>query len=159
ADSGVAAPSLGELLGTDPAVITELVTLRREDIGLGEQRPSEDIDADLVTARAAVDQLAAEAAEAEAFVVQVDAMRAELAQLDAQTAQGPEAAARWEWITLRNQLDERRAELASLEQPEDTHADADARLLAAVEDLRDAGETWAEASTAAVELGDALGPL
>jgi hypothetical protein len=159
ADSGVAAPSLGELLGTDPAVITELVTLRREDIGLGEQRPSEEIDADLVSARAAVDQLAAEASEAEAFVIEVDAMRAELAQLDEQIAQAPEAAARWGWITLRNQLDDLRAELASLDQPDDTDADADARLLAAVEDLRDAGEAWAEASTAAAELGDALGPL
>jgi hypothetical protein len=159
ADTGVAAPSLSELLGTDPAVISELVTLRREDLGLGEQRSPAEIDADLATARAAVDQLAAEEAEARTFVIQVEAMQAELAQLDEQIAQTPEAVARWEWTVLRNELDELRAELASLDQPDDAHADADARLLAAVEDLRDAGETWAEASTAAAELGDQLGPL
>ena len=36
AETGVAAPSLGELLGTDPNLISELVTLRAEDLGIGD---------------------------------------------------------------------------------------------------------------------------
>ena len=83
ADSGVAAPSLGELLGTDPDVVRELVTLRREDIGLGDQRSEEELDADLARAQAALEQLTAEADQATAYVVRVDAMRAELAQVRA----------------------------------------------------------------------------
>lgn len=159
ADNGVAAPSLGELLGTDPAVISQLVTLRREDLDQGEQRPEEDIEADLLAARTAREQLAAEEDEATTFVVHVDALRAELEQLDEEIARAPEAAARWSWTVRRNQLDELRAELAALDQPDDLAPDFDGRLLAAVEELRDAGETWAEASTAATELGREVGPL
>lgn len=160
ADTGVAAPSLGQLLGTDPAVISDLVTLRRKDLGVGEQRTEEAITADLTAARAALEQLRAEEAEATTYVVHVDAMRAELAQLDEAIALAPEAIARWEWTNQRNQLDALRAELAALDQPGDEdEAAADARLLAAVEELRDAGEAWAEASTAATELGELLGPL
>ncbi len=159
AETGVAAPSLGELLGTDPAVIRQLVTLRRGDLGGMEQQSAEAVEIDLVTARSAAEQLAAEEAEATTYVVRVDALRAELEQLDQDIALAPDAVARWEWITRRNQLDELRAELAALDQPEDSASDADARLLAAVEELRDAGETWAEASTIATELGQQLGPL
>ncbi len=160
ADTGVAAPSLSELLGSDPAVISQLVTLRREDLGFGEDQRSEDaIEADLLGARATLEQLAAEETEATAFVVQVEAMAAELEQLDEQIARAPDEVARWTWIGLRNQLDELRAELASLDRPDDGDSDADARLLTAVEELRDTGETWAEASTIATELGQALGPL
>lgn len=159
ADTGVAAPSLIELLGSDPTVISELVTLRREDLGLGDQRPEGAIEGDLVAARTALEQLTAEEAEATAYVIEVEAMRAELELLDEEIARAPDAIARWEWISQRNQLDELRAELASIDRPDDGESDADARLLAAVEELRDAGETWAEASTAATELGQALGPL
>jgi hypothetical protein len=159
ADSGVAAPSLSELLGSDPAVISDLVTLRREDLGLGAERTPDEIDADLLVARTALDQLRAERAEATTYVVQVEAMTAELAQLDEVIALAPEAAARWRWIGLRNQLDELRAELASLDQPDDGGSDADTRLLDAVEQLREAGETWGEASTAATELGQVVGAL
>ena len=160
ADNGATAPSLSQLLGTDPVVISQLVTLRRGDLGLGDRRPADAIEADLVAARAAVEQLAAEEDEATTYVVHVQAMRAELAQLDEAIALAPEATARWEWIGQRNQLDELRAELAALDLPGDEDdAAADDRLLAAVEQLRDAGEAWAEASTAAVELGEVLGPL
>ncbi|MCU1369598.1 MAG: hypothetical protein JWO77_792 [Ilumatobacteraceae bacterium] len=160
ADSGVAAPSLGELLGSDPAVVSDLVTLRREDLGLGAERTADEIDADLLAARATVDQLTAEVTEATAYVVQIEAMQAELAQLDEAIALAPEAAARWQWTSLRNQLDELRAELASLDHADDDNgADADARLLDAVGQLRDAGETWGEASTTATELGQQLGAL
>lgn len=160
ADTGATAPSLGQLLGTDPAVISELVTLRRGDLGLGEQRSEEAIDDDLTAAQAGLEQLRAEEAEATAYVVQVEALRAELAELDEAIAQSPEAIARWEWVGQRNQLDELRAELAALDQPGDADEEAaDARLLAAVEELREAGEAWAEASAAATELGEALGPL
>ena len=48
ADNGVAAPSLGQLLGTDPAVISDLVTLRRKDLAVGEQRSEREITADRV---------------------------------------------------------------------------------------------------------------
>ncbi|MGN6694601.1 MAG: hypothetical protein ACTHN0_10530, partial [Aquihabitans sp.] len=160
ADTGVAAPSLGELLGTDPAVISDLVTLRRSDLAIGEQRAEEDIIADLTAAHASLEQLRSEETEATAYLIQVDALRAELEQLDEAIAQAPAALARWEWIGQRNQLDALRAELAALDQPGDEdEAAADARLLAAVEELRDAGEAWAEASTDATELGQALGPL
>lgn len=159
ADSGIAAPSLSELLGSDPDVIADLVTLRGEDLGLGEHRTEAQIAADLVAARAAVEQVTAEHADAKAFVVEVDAWRDELARLDQRIDAAPDAEARWAWIQLRDQLDELRAELASIEIEDDDDVDADTRLLAAVEELRSAGETWAEASAAATELGRQLGPL
>ena len=160
ADDGVAAPSLGQLLGTDPAVISDLVTLRPGDLGLGDQRSDEEIELELATARALVDRLTAEESEATTFLVHVDALREELAELDEAIALAPEAIARWEWIGQRNQLDQLRAELATLDQPGDAdEAAADARLLSAVEELREAGAAWAEASTDATELGEALGAV
>jgi tetratricopeptide (TPR) repeat protein len=159
ADDGVAAPSLSDLLGSDPEVITDLVTLRAGDLGLGAGRTDEAIEADLTAARASVEQLAAEADEATTYMVQVDAWNAELERLDQAIVAAPDETARWNWTCLRNQLDGLRAELASLEEPDDEPDDADTRLLAAVADLRAAGETWAEASTAATELGREVGPL
>lgn len=160
ADSGVAAPSLGELLGTDPTVISDLVTLRRQDLAVGAPRSEEAITTELAATRTALEQLRDEEAEATAYVVEVQSMRAELERLDEAIATAPEAIAHWEWIGQRNQLDELRAELAALDQPGDEdEAAADARLLSAVEDLRNAGEAWGEASTAAAELGELLGPL
>ena len=159
ADSGVAAPSLSELLGSDPAVIADLVTLRGEDLGLGAHRTEESVAADILAAQAAVEQLQAEHQEATTFVVQVEAWTAELADLDERIAHAPDEVARHDWIALRNQLDELRAELASLDRDDDGDTDADTRLLAAVEDLRSAGATWAEASAEATELGQELGPL
>jgi hypothetical protein len=159
ADTGVAAPSLSELLGTDPTIISDLVTLRAADLGVGEQRSSDDIEDDLRMARDAVEQLAEDEAEATTYVVQTEAMRAELAQLDERIDALPDAIARWDWMGMRNQLDGLRAELAALERSDDGATDGDDQILAAVEELRDAGEAWAEASTIATELGLAVGAL
>ncbi|WP_426573522.1 hypothetical protein [Aquihabitans sp. McL0605] len=160
ADNGVAAPSLSQLLGSDPTVIADLVTLREEDLGLGEHRTEESIEADLISARAAVEQLEAEHREVTTYVIEIETWQQHLAELDDEIQRTPDEIDRWEWIGLRNQLDELRAELASLDRPEDVDAEAaDARLLAAVEDLRTTGEAWAEASTAATELGVQVGPL
>lgn len=159
ADTGVAAPSLSELLGTDPTVIADLVTLRPQDLGLGEHRTEESIEADLVAAHATIEALHAEHTEATTFLVEVDTWEQELVELDARIARAPDEAARWSWLQLRNELDGLRAELASLDREGDGDHDADNRLLEAVEELRSAGETWAESSTAAHELGQRLGPL
>lgn len=159
ADSGVAAPSLSELLGTDPTVIADLVTLRAQDLGLGEHRTEDSIEADLAAARAAVEATAAEHGEATTYLVEIGTWEQELAELDERIARAPDEAARWSWLQIRNELDGLRAELASLDREGDTDDDADNRLLEAVEELRSAGETWAESSAEAHELSQKLGPL
>lgn len=159
AETGVAAPSLGELLGTDPTVIEDLVTLRAEDLGLGEHRDEAAIEADLAATQAQLEQLGAEHAAASALLVQIGSWEEELADLDERIARAPDEAARWAWIELRNELDGLRAELAALEREGEGDDAADNRLLDAVEQLRSAGETWAEASAGAHELSEALGPL
>lgn len=159
ADSGVAAPSLSELIGTDPAVVSELVTLRAEDLGLGDGRDEGEIHDDLASARAQLAIVTEEQQEATTIVVELDAWQRDLDRLDEEIARAPEEQARWEWIQLRTQLDAVRAELASLDRVDEASDDADARLLGAVEDLRSAGEAWAEASAEATELAQRLGPL
>jgi hypothetical protein len=63
-------------------------------------------------------------------------------------------------MALRDQLDARRADLAALDGADhEDRAATDERLLAAVEELRAAGETWIEAGAAAEELSRSLGPL
>ncbi len=91
-------------------------------------------------------------------MVQIDSWERDLARLDEEIARSSEDHARWDWIALRNQLDGLRAELASLERTTEGD-DADTRLLDAVEELRSAGESWAEASATATELSQKLGPL
>ncbi|MFN8017630.1 MAG: hypothetical protein U0P45_05860 [Acidimicrobiales bacterium] len=140
--------------------MADLVTLRAADLGLDPDRDEARVGADLVAAQAAVEQLQAERAEAQAFIVQIEDWEAELAVLDERIAQLPDEIARWTWLQQRNKLDRMRAQLAALDQAADgDDRAADARLLQAVEELRSAGETWAEASTAAHELAERLGPL
>ncbi|MCB0959857.1 MAG: hypothetical protein KDB04_10075 [Acidimicrobiales bacterium] len=160
AETGVAAPSLGELLGTDPAVIADLVTLRAEDLGLGDHRDIDEVDAELTSARAAHEQLTAERDEATTFLIEIEGWQRDLDALDAQIDRATDDAARWAWMRLRAQLDDLRADLAALDAAEQESDDeTDDRLLDAVEELRSAGEAWAEASTAAEELAARLGPL
>jgi hypothetical protein len=159
ADTGLAAPSLGELLGTDPGVVADLITLRPADLGLGTDRTPEAVEADLVSARAALEQVLAERSEATTFVVDIETWERELAQLDERIAHLPDEVAHWSWIADRDRLDQLRGELAALDRGDETDRDADARLLGAVEDLRSAGEAWAEASAAAEELALELGTL
>lgn len=160
AESGVAAPSLAELLGTDPTVVEGLVTLRPGDLGLGTDRDQAAIEAELAAARDALADVRSEEAAARTIVVQITSWEEELAALDERIAALPEQQARWDWMALRDQLDARRADLAALDGADhEDRAATDERLLAAVEELRAAGETWIEASAAAEQLSRQLGPL
>jgi hypothetical protein len=161
ADTGVAAPSLIELLGSDPKVISDLVTLRAADLGLGERRDLEEVEAELVGASAVLEQVLAEQADGTARLVELDAWERELRDLDDRIDRASDDGARWAWMQLRDELDQLRADLAALDrsdEADDDHA-ADLRLLDAVEQLRSAGEAWTEATTGAEELAAELGPL
>jgi hypothetical protein len=159
ADTGVAAPSLGELLGTDPAVVSDLVVLHPSDLGIGETRSEDEVEAELAAARAAHEQVVAEQAEATGFLIEIEAWEQELRELDERIDRASDDAARWAWIELRSQLDDLRADLAALDRDDDHDDDADQRLLGAVEELRSAGEAWTEASAAVAEIAAELGPL
>lgn len=160
AETGVAAPSLSELLGTDPAVISDLVTLRASDLGLGDRREAAEVDAELASARAAHEQVVAEHTEATGYLIEIESWQRDLDELDAQIDRATDDAARWAWMQLRAQLDDLRADLAAVEAAErDSDDEADERLLEAVEELRSAGDAWGEATAAATELAAELGPL
>jgi hypothetical protein len=159
AETGATAASLGELLGADPLTVPGLVTITAADLGLDGERTSESIGAELAAARAALEQVRAEEAEAQTLVVEVDAWRAELAELDRRIASADDDAERWRWMSLRRQLDGLRAELAAIDAHDAEGEAGDARLLDAVDELRSAGEAWAESTQAATELGMELGPL
>ncbi|MCB0963583.1 MAG: hypothetical protein KDA98_09830 [Acidimicrobiales bacterium] len=159
ADTGVAAPSLSELVGTDPDVVADLVTLTAADLGLGDDRSTEALEADIAQAHAALAHAGDQQRAASAIVVEIEGWERDLAQLDEEIAHAPDEAARWEWVQLRNQLDAMRAELAALAPRGATDTEADARLLEAVEEVRSAGAAWAEASAEAAELSQRLGPL
>lgn len=158
ADSGVAAPSLADLLGTDPGEIADLVLLRPEELGLGDRRDPTAVEAELAAARAAHEQAVAADEEATLVLARLEEQQRELEELDRQIEGLPEQEARWAWLLLRRELDRRRAELATSALAADD-GDGDDLLLAAVDELRTAGEAWAEASTEAEELSLSLGPL
>ncbi|MCB0972830.1 MAG: hypothetical protein KDA97_15090, partial [Acidimicrobiales bacterium] len=159
AETGVAAPSLSELVGTDPQVVADLVTLRPADLGLGDERSAEAVEGEVAAARAALAHAGDQQRAATAIVVEIDRWERDLARLDEEIAKAPDETARWEWVQLRRELDRMRAELAALAPRGASDEEADARLLAAVEEVRTAGEAWAEASTEATELSRRLGPL
>ncbi len=162
AETGVAAPTLGDLLGTDPSLIADLVTLTADDLGIGATRSPDEVAAELAGARAAHAQVLAEQAAANQVIIGIEQLEAGLAELDERIDRATDDAARWAWIQLRNELDAIRAELAALDRIDDDsddHEEGDARLLDAVEQLRAAGEAWADASATAMELAEELGPL
>lgn len=159
ADTGAPAPSLTDLLGTDPEVVSGLVTLRAADLGLGDptERTAGDLTMDLAAERAAAAQIRAERDDTRLLVARVDEWRTELADLDKRIDRAPEDAARWEWSALRRNRDALRTELAAL----DIEADdgADQWLLTNLDELRSVGARWAEAGAEAAELAEQLGPL
>jgi hypothetical protein len=158
ADTGTAAPSLSELLGSDPSAVSGLVTVTAADLGLDLDRTRDVVTAELASATASLEQVRAEEAETKALVVELESWQADLDRLDERIEHADDDAARWAWVTLRRQLDALRAELAAI----DAHQgddDGDVRLLDAVDELRSAGEAWAESTQAATELGLRLGPL
>lgn len=157
ADDGVPAPALSTILGSDPSVVSDLVLMSTDEVGLGEQVSVDELEAHLVAARAGAEQVRAEHGEAAALVVQLDAWRADLDDLDRQIDATEDDTARWAWVELRGQLDGVRAELAAFD-ARGTVPD-DVPLLAAVDQLREVGERWAEAGTDAAELAQRLGPL
>ena len=160
AEDGTPAVSLATLLGSDPKVIADLVTLDQTSLGLGGDRPSpEKIAEELSATRATVEDLRGERDQAQALVVSLDEWRAELASLDDRIERSEEDGDRWAWMELRRELDGVRAELAAFDEAGEGIGANDTRLLDAVDKLRDLGAAWAEAGAAAEELAEKLGPL
>ncbi len=159
AETGLAAPSLASLVGTDAKVVSGLVTLRAGDLGLGAgtQRSADDISGELAAERALAAQLRAEREESQALVVRLDDWRAELVELDERIDRAADDADRWAWMELRRDLAALSLELTALDHLDD--GTADEALLGTVDQLRTVGATWAEASTEAAELSERLGVL
>ena len=72
AETGVAAPTLGDLLGTDPSLIADLVTLTADDLGIGASRSPDEVAAELAGARAAHAQVLAEQAAANQVIIDIE---------------------------------------------------------------------------------------
>jgi hypothetical protein len=126
ADTGVAAPSLSELLGTDPTVVGDLVTLRPTDLGLGDHRSrptGRGRDRGCSRRARAGRRREGEARDRRAG----QSWEAELATLDELIAQLPEEQARWNWMLVRDRLDALRAELAALDVADGDDDDGDRR--------------------------------
>ena len=157
ATTGSPAPAPSELLGKDPATVSALLTLTAGDLGLGARVSAEDLRAELAAARAELEALQAEHAEATERAGMVRTWQGELAELSARIERADEDAARWAWLELRRHLDEVRAELNMVDQVH--HGRTDRQILEAVDALRSTGEVWADLAAAASELREALGPL
>jgi len=160
AASGAPAPTLTSLFGTDPAVVTRLITLTEADLGVAaqaDQVSAESLESELNTARASLEEVGGEHAEAADLVAQLDESHAELASIDQRIDRSEDEGARWTWLQLRRDLDRAGKQLSALD---DTGAtDGDVRLLEAVEELRSTGASWAESSALAAELSARLGAV
>ncbi|QXC61202.1 hypothetical protein KSP35_23310 [Aquihabitans sp. G128] len=157
AATGTSAPGPAELLGKDPAVVADLLTVSAEDLGLGDHVSPADLQAELVIARAEADRLHDEHADFMQRARMVADWVAELAELDRRIDQSDADAARWAWIEKRRRLDEVRTELAMRDRDHDGRTDR--QILEAVDALRTTGEQWADLAAATSELRRDLGPL
>ncbi len=157
ADSGRPAPAPQDLLGHDADVVTRLLTLTADDLGLGQQVSAGELQAQLATTRAELERRATELDELQRRAETVGAWQDELAMLAQRIGHHEDDVARWAWIELRRQLDELRAELNVQD-----HADlgrTDQQILKAVDSLRSTGATWADLAAKASELRAGLGSL
>jgi hypothetical protein len=155
ADSGSPAPTLTQLLGTDPDIVTQLLTLTTADVGGAPKVTAESLQADLAQARAVLEQIRSEHLEAAALVARLDEWQAELTTIDSRLHQADDDRARWAWVELKRSIAQAVEELAAIDDA--GAAQADVRLLAAIDELRSTGAVWAEASADAAELADRLG--
>lgn len=159
ADSGDPAPAPQDLLGHDTDVVTRLLTLSADDLGLGlgQQVSAGELQAQLGTTRAELDRRATELEELRGRASTIDAWQDELAALAERIGRHEDDVARWAWIELRRHLDELRAELNV-----QGHADlgrTDQQILQSVDSLRSTGAAWADLAAQASELRAGLGSL
>jgi hypothetical protein len=157
ADTGAPAPTLTQLLGTDPDIVTQLLTLTTADVGGAPKVTAESLRADLAQARAALEQIRSEHAEAAALVARLGEWQAELAAIDSRLHQADDDRARWAWVELKRSIAQAVEELAAIDDA--GAAQADVRLLGAIDELRSTGAVWAEASADAAELAGQLGDV
>lgn len=150
AESGDPAPTLTQLLGTDPGVVTQLLTLTTADVGGSPKVTAESLRADLALARAGLEQIRSEHTEAAALVARLDEWQAELTAIDARLNRADDDRARWAWLELKQRIGQAIEELAAIDDA--GAAQADVRLLGAIDELRSVGEVWAEASAEAADL-------
>ncbi|HEY4376907.1 MAG TPA: hypothetical protein VGM93_07100, partial [Acidimicrobiales bacterium] len=154
-DTGEPAPTPGDLIGTDPDVLLALMTIRAKDLGLDNDRSVSDRRRDLEAARGAIKPLEGEVTAARSGAAAHDELKHQLNDLERKLDRAEDDGARWAWVELRRRADAVQAELAVIDHG--PAADADARLLAAVEEVRERGAAWAEAATEVGELRARLG--
>jgi hypothetical protein len=154
-DTGEPAPTPGDLIGTDPDVLLALMTIRAKDLGLDNDRSVSDRRHDLEAARGAIKPLEGEVTAARSAAAAHDELKHQLNDIERKLDRAEDDGARWAWVELRRRADAVQAELAVIDQG--PAADADARLLAAVEEVRQRGAAWAEAATDVGELRARLG--
>lgn len=157
ADTGSSAPAPQDLLGHDPDIVTRLLTLTADDLGLGQHVSAGELQARLATTRADLERRATELDELQGRADTIDVWQDELAVLSQRIDRHEDDVARWAWIQLRRQLDELKAELNAQD-----HADlgrTDQQILQAVDALRSTGAAWADLAAKASELRTGLGSL
>lgn len=157
ADDGSRAPSPHDVLGQDPAAVARLLTLTGTDLGLGGTVSVEELQAELADARTQLARRQEEVHELEERAASVAEWRQAMATLTERIDRYDDDLARWRWVEGRRHLDELRADLNLAEHPD--REQTDRRVLAAVDALRSAGETWAGVAAEASELRAGLGPL
>lgn len=157
ADSGSTAPAPQDLLGHDTDVVTRLLTLTADDLGLGQQVSAGELQARLGTTRAELERRATELEELRSRADTIGVWQGQIAELSQRIDRYEDDVARWAWIELRRELDELRAELNVQD-----HADlgrTDQQILEAVDSLRSTGATWADLAAKVGELRAGLGSL
>lgn len=143
-DHTPADPPLGAMTAS-PDAVRSLMLVRASDVGVPARPPSEDDPPELIEARALLEELTAQLAEATAAEELFDSLRADLARLDAELESAREGVARREYAKVLARLERVRAEAATIRSGT-TGVDADRHLIDNVDAVAGLGERWTMAS-------------
>lgn len=156
AEDGTPAPTPADVIGGDPEVLAQLMSLTASDLGLEKVPTLPELKSDLAAARSALGELGGELEEAKELRARRDHLEQAKDEIDRLLASAEDDAARWAWVGLRVRLDSLRAEIAVQDQGSDAD-DRDRALLAAADRVRELGAAWAEAAAAREELRATMG--
>ncbi len=155
-DGSPARPPLAAL-GPSAAAARSLVVVGANDLGVPVRPARDDEPAELLEARASLAEITEELEAARGLADAVAALRAELAEVDAQIRHVHDHAAQREYAKVLARLERVRAEAATLRSGR-AGIDADRHLLAGAATVEDLSQRWSEAAEALAETRAAFGP-
>lgn len=155
-DGSPARPPLAAL-GPSAAAARSLVVVGANDLGVPVRPARDDEPAELLEACASLAEITEELEAARGLADAVAALRAELAEVDAQIRHVHDHAAQREYAKVLARLERVRAEAATLRSGR-AGIDADRHLLAGAATVEDLSQRWSEAAEALAETRAAFGP-